>query len=95
MLHPQPIQLHLDFLNLGSGPIDRRAPVALQLPARNVLRHLLDAPLLLVNLVAEFANVFLKIGRHDQTQTARLAHAPLARALLAEDGPFPVAAAPD
>lgn len=88
------LYLGSDFLDVSLGFLDCGHPVALSLPPCNIGLHLVNAPVLLLYLVAELALARL-VGRIiNQFQAARLARSVLLVALLAEVPPLPVAAGP-
>lgn len=95
MLNPQRPNLRIQRHHLRLRLLDRRAPVALAAPAPHVLRHLGDAPLLLVDLVARLAHIGLQVGVVDQLEPACFACAVFFGALLAEVAPLPPAAGPE
>ena len=84
----------LDVLYVLLGLFDSRASVAFLLPPRHVLHELGLATPLLVNLLADFADIGLPKCVHDQLEAARLAGPVLSGALAPEGGPLPVPAMP-
>ena len=91
---PQIVDLALDELDILRGLLDGGAAVALVLPPDDVVGHLPDAALLLLDLLADFAQPRVEQRVVDELQAARLAHPAFIVALLAKRPPFPVPARP-
>ena len=94
MLAKQIRDLNLDVLDIPLRLLDRCPPIALALPALDVLHHLADPSLLLVGLLAQLAVVGAVVGMVYQLEPAGLPGPILLVALLPEVPPLPVPADP-
>lgn len=94
MLAPYLGYLKRDLLDVPLGLFDGRPAISLSFPALDVLLHLGDPPILLLDLIAELAGPRMVLGVVDELQAASLSRSVFLVALLPEVPPLPVATGP-
>lgn len=80
----------VDLSHIPLGFLDRCRPVSFPLPPVDVVLELGELPLLLLDVLAEFAVILLLVGTVYQLQPARLPGSILLRTLLTEVAPSPI-----
>lgn len=88
------MDLPRELVHVVLGLFDGGGPTALVAPAFDVGSHLVVAPCLFVDGLADPADVGEVLGLVHELEPARLPGSVLLGALLSEATPFPVAAAP-